>query len=109
MLIGISTMLALQTGIEEIEVGPDEMNAWLGAAQKVARHYSVETTQRTLDWIAFVGISGQVFGTRALAVAVKTRRGGSGGISGRPARRGPAAVYDFPPQPVVPDVYPAGE
>jgi hypothetical protein len=105
MLIGISTMLALQAGIEEIEVGPDEMNAWLGAAQKVARHYSVETTQKTLDWIAFVGISGQVFGTRALAVAVKTRRG----ISGRPARRGPAAVYDFPQQPVVPDVYPAGE
>ena len=100
MLIGISTMLALRTGIEEIEVGADEMNAWLGAAQKVARHYSVETTQKTLDWVAFVGITGQVFGTRALAVSIKARQ--------QPARRrGPAVVHDFPQPAIQPDVYPA--
>jgi hypothetical protein len=74
MLLGISTMLALRTGIEEFQVGEDEMSAWLGAAQKVARHYSVETTQKTLDWVAFVGITGQVFGTRAVAISVKSRQ-----------------------------------
>ena len=74
MLIGISTMLAIRTGMEEFQVGEDEMSAWLGSAQKVARHYSIETTQRTLDWIAFVGISGQVFGTRAVAIAMKARQ-----------------------------------
>lgn len=81
-------MLAIRTGIEEFQVGEDEMAAFLGAAQKVARHYSVETTQKTLDWVAFVGISGQVFGTRAVAISVKAR------IAKSP--RGPSNVHPFP-------------
>jgi hypothetical protein len=67
-------MLALQTGHEEIAIGEDEMSSWLGAAQKVARHYSVETTQKTLDWLAFGGMSAQVFGPRVVALSVKAGR-----------------------------------
>lgn len=74
LLVGMTTMLAMRTGHEELAVGPDEAGDFLKAAQNVARHYSVETTQRTLDWIAFVGVTVQVFGTRAVAVMVKSRR-----------------------------------
>jgi hypothetical protein len=56
--------------VEGLTIQPQEAEAFLTAAQNVARHYSVETTQRTLDWIAFVGVTAQVFGTRALAVVV---------------------------------------
>lgn len=74
MLIGISTMLAIKTGHEEFMVGEDEMGAWLKAASNVSRHYSIETTQKTLDWVALIGMTGQVFGTRAVALAVKVRQ-----------------------------------
>jgi hypothetical protein len=74
LLVGMTTMLAMRTGHEELAVTSDEAGEFLKAAQNVARHYSVETTQRTLDWIAFVGVSAQVFGTRAVAVMVKSRR-----------------------------------
>ena len=66
LLVGMTTMLAMRTGHEELAVTSDEAGEFLKAAQNVARHYSVETTQRTLDWIAFVGVSAQVFGTRAV-------------------------------------------
>lgn len=66
-------MLAMQTGHEEMAVGAEEAGAWLKSAQNVMRHYSVETTQKTIDWLAFCGVTAQVFGTRAVAIAVKNR------------------------------------
>jgi len=87
MLIGISTMLAFKTGIEEFAIGEDEMTAWLRAASTVSNHYSIETTQKTLDWVAFGGISLQIFGTRAVAIAVKTRQ---------PKQQQSAQVMPFP-------------
>lgn len=76
MLVGMSAMLAMKTNIAEFEVAEDEMKAFMGAAQNVARHYSVETTQKTLDWIAFAGIGVQVFGTRAVAISLKAKNKG---------------------------------
>lgn len=73
MLVGISTMLAMKTELDEFYISPEETESFLKAAQNVARHYSVETTQKTLDWIAFAGIGVQVFGTRAVAISVKLK------------------------------------
>ena len=114
MIVGISAMLALQTGFEQIEAGEDEVRGWLKAAQRVARHYSVKTTQKALDWIAFSGISAQVWGTRAVAVVVEMNH------RERPPRRPPEArgapgnVRPFPVRPgaqappeIVPSVPPA--
>ena len=94
MLVGVSTMLALRTGYEEVELTEAETRSWLKAAQKVARHYSIETTQKTLDWIAFAGVSAQVFGSRAVAVAVRRRTESPREPRTRPSR--PAQVFPFP-------------
>jgi hypothetical protein len=88
MLIGISVMLAMRTGIEEFSVSPDEIDAFTRAAGNVARHYNIETTQKTLDWIALVGVSAQVFGTRAFAIALK-----AGERRRERPRNGPATVH----------------
>ncbi|MBK8189081.1 MAG: hypothetical protein IPK79_01345 [Vampirovibrionales bacterium] len=82
-------------GVEGLTLQPEEAERFLTAAQNVARHYSVETTQRTLDWIAFAGVSVQVFGTRAIAVVVSKSKAGRGAAPAR-APRGPVA-----PDPVV--------
>lgn len=64
-------MLALRTGHEELELTEAETKSFMTAAQNVARHHSIETTQKTIDYIAFLGVTAQVFGTRILAVVVK--------------------------------------
>lgn len=76
--------------IEGVALTPEETDGFLKAAQNVARHYSVETTQRTLDWAAFVAISAQVFGTRALTVVIHNSR------TKRAAPNGGATVVEFP-------------
>jgi hypothetical protein len=106
MVVGLSTMLAIRTGFEQIEAGEDEVKAWLKAAQRVARHYSVKTTQVALDWIAFMGMTAQVWGTRAVAVAVEGR--GEGETRRPPPARGsPGNVRPFPgPRPQAPPAVP---
>jgi hypothetical protein len=78
-------MLSMQTGIAEFAVSPEEMEEFTKAAGNVARHYNVETTQKTLDWIALVGVSAHVFGTRAVAIMVRTRKDRKSGERRRPA------------------------
>jgi hypothetical protein len=90
MLVGATTMLALRTNIEEFQVPENEMQAFMDAAQKVARHYSIETTQKTLDWIAFGGIGIQIFGTRAVAISLKLRD------NKRKENAGSGRVVNFP-------------
>ncbi len=90
-------MLAIRTGLEQIEVGEDEMRGWLKAAQRVARHYSVKTTQTALDWIAFTGSTATVFGTRAVSVVVElNKRQATSGRRPPPARGAPGNVRPFP-------------
>lgn len=88
MLVGISTMLAMKTDMEEFYISPEETGDFLKAAQNVARHYSVETTQKTLDWVAFIGVGAQVFGTRAVSVSIKLKAKKAGQSRGNPANPG---------------------
>lgn len=60
-------MLAERMDIPELAVSEDEGKQFMQAAQNVMRHYSVETTQKTLDWIAFAGTSAGIYGTRVAA------------------------------------------
>lgn len=43
------------------------------ACANVARHYSAQTTQRTMDWAALIGAVGTVYGPRALIVMQQRR------------------------------------
>lgn len=37
---------------------------FMSAAQNVMRHYSVESSQKTIDWLAFGGTCCMIYGTR---------------------------------------------
>lgn len=83
MFVGVHMMLAHKTNTPELIVQPDEAAQFMHAAQNVMRHYSVEATQKTLDWIAFAGVAGGMYLTRGIAIAArrsqeKTERAAAG-------------------------------
>lgn len=53
----------------------EEGEQFMRAAQNVLRHYSVETTQKTLDWIAFGGVTLSLYGQRFGAYMIRKRNG----------------------------------
>lgn len=99
MFVGIHALAAMQTNTPELAITNEEGSAFLKAAQDVARHYSVETTQKTLDWIAFAGVVVSMYGTRAFAIGARRR-------AERATRIGPGNVV--PLHPVDPGSHQAG-
>jgi len=80
MFVGLHAMLAMKTDIPELIISDQEGAEFMKAAQNVLRHYSVEATQLTLDWIAFAGCSIGIYAPRLVAIGVrrKTQGGGRG-------------------------------
>lgn len=69
MFVGLHVMLAGATGVEELAITDDEGASFMAAAGKVARHYSVTTTQKTMDWIAFFGVAAAIYAPRVVALS----------------------------------------
>ncbi len=74
MFVATHVLLAARTNVPELMMSPEEGKMFMDAAQNVLRHYSVETTQKTLDWIAFAGVAAQLYGTRAAAVMIRRKQ-----------------------------------
>lgn len=73
MLVGMSTMLAIQTQLQEIELSDEEAKKFLEAAGRVAGHYGTRQTQKAVDIATLLGVSVQIFGTRAVAINLTLR------------------------------------
>jgi len=73
MFVGMHALLSMQTGVPEIALTDQEGKAFMSAAQNVMRHYSVETTQKTLDIIAFMGVTAQIYAPRVAAYSIRKR------------------------------------
>lgn len=71
MFVGLHATLAMMTKTPELQVSEQEGRDFMKAAQNVMRHYSVQSTQKTLDWLAFGGIAAGLYGTRAFAVSMR--------------------------------------
>lgn len=71
MFVGVHMMLAVKTNTPELIIQQDEGEAFMKAGQNVLRHYSVEATQKTLDWLAFAGIGGGMYLTRGVAISAR--------------------------------------
>lgn len=69
MFVGVHMMMAARLNTPELAISADEGVAFMAAAQNVLRHYSVEATQKTLDWVAFGGIAGGMYLTRGVAIS----------------------------------------
>jgi hypothetical protein len=73
LFAGLHVLLADRTGTPELALSPDEATLILARASAVLSHYSVETTQKTLDWISFVGALGTVYVPRVVAISLRQR------------------------------------
>lgn len=91
MFVGIHALLALNLKVPELEITQEEGDQFIKASQNVMRHYSVTTTQKTLDWIALFGVGASIYGPRV--VAIMNNRSKSD--APRPAQR---TVVPFPQQ-----------
>lgn len=69
MFVGLHATMALMTKTPELAITDQEGRDFTRAAQNVMRHYSVTTTQKTLDWVAFLGVTAGMYGTRAFAIS----------------------------------------
>lgn len=100
MFVGLHVMLAERTQTPELAITEDEGKAFMEAAQNVMRHYSVETTQKALDWTAFVGVAAGMYMPRIAAVGMRKRTGG------KPRAKANAAAPNVTP--IVPDMVSGG-
>lgn len=73
MFVGIHAILAERTDTPELAITEDEGKQFMQAAQNVMRHYSVESTQKTLDWVALFGCAGAMYMPRIAAVGMRKR------------------------------------
>lgn len=73
MFVGMHVLLAHRTNTPELAITEDEGKSFMGAAQNVLRHYSVQSTQKTLDWIAFAGCAMAIYAPRVVAIQVRKR------------------------------------
>jgi hypothetical protein len=83
MFVGLHALAAVRFDVPELMISDDEGAAFMRAAQNVARHYSVETTQKTLDWIALIGTTAGIYGTRIASIGLRRRSQRSSGMRPR--------------------------
>ena len=103
-LVGIHVLLAENLRAPELVISETESTEFLARAQAVLRHYKLETTQLTLDWLSLIGAAGAIYGTRAVAMRVRRQRErAEGGMVGRRVvdfpRPRPREVSPGPPEP----------
>lgn len=73
MFVGLHALLADRTETPELAITEEEGKAFMDAAQNVMRHYSVETTQKVLDWTAFAGVAAGMYMPRVAAIGMRKR------------------------------------
>lgn len=93
MFVGLHALLAERTETPELAMTEPEAKQFMVAAQNVMRHYSVETTQKTLDWIAFAGCAAGIYGPRFAAIQINKRK-----------KPGKIAAVETAPLHIVPDM-----
>ena len=114
LFVGLHLVLAQTTGTPEIAITDEEGEQFMSAAQKVMRHYNVQTTQKTFDWVALMGVSETIYGTRLYAIMQKEP------VKPQAPSRGPATVTPIRPMApqsaaveaamtIMPDAFGAGD
>lgn len=83
MFVGIHALLAERTETPELVISEEEGKDFMAAVQNVMRHYSVETTQKTLDIVALIGTASGMYVPRMAAIGMRRKMAKRGG----PVRR----------------------
>lgn len=73
MFVGLHALLAHRLEAPELEISAAEGKDFMQSVQSVMRHYSVETTQKTLDWVALFGTVSGMYVPRIAAVSMRRK------------------------------------
>lgn len=73
MFVGLHALLAERMECPELEITEEAGKEFMQSVQNVMRHYSVETTQKTLDWIALGGTVSGMYIPRIAAISMRKR------------------------------------
>lgn len=73
MFVGIHALLAGLTDTPELELSEDEGKMFMKSAQNVLRHYSVQTTQKSMDIIALIGVTATIYAPRIAGIGFRKR------------------------------------
>lgn len=71
MFVGLHAIFAERTATPELELSEEEGDKFMKSAQHVLRHYSVKTTQKTMDTIALMGCVAGIYGPRIVAIRIR--------------------------------------
>lgn len=71
LLVSINAGIVALTHAPELEVSAEENHRIAVAAANVAQYYNVRVDSRTQAWMALIGVVGQVYGTRAVAMYMR--------------------------------------
>lgn len=78
------------SNVPELAIDMQEGDTFMKSAQNVMRHYSVESSQKTIDWLAFGGTVCMIYGTRFGAYMLRRRS------EQQEQQRPGATVYQMP-------------
>ncbi|HEY6019847.1 MAG TPA: hypothetical protein VIY48_08055, partial [Candidatus Paceibacterota bacterium] len=71
LLVSVNAALVAITHAPELEVTAEENHRIAVAAANVAKYYNVNVDPRVQAWMALIGVVGQVYGTRAVAIYMR--------------------------------------
>lgn len=64
VFVGAHVIIAERYEVPELVMDMSEGQQLADAVQNVLRHYSIETTQKAIDWAALIGTSCMIYGSR---------------------------------------------
>lgn len=73
LFVGLHVVAASVMNTPELALDMAEGDQFMKSAQNVMRHYSVESSQKTIDWLAFGGTCCLIYGTRFGAYMLRKR------------------------------------
>ena len=99
MFVGLHALLGERLDAPDLMITEAEGKEFMQSVQNVMRHYSVETTQKTLDWVALMGTASGMYVPRIAAMSMRRKAGRRGAApQARPsAPQAPADIVSIRP------------
>lgn len=73
LFVGFHVIASERFDVPELSMTMEEGTQLQVSVEKVLRHYSIETTQKTIDWTIFFGTIGTLYGTRFGSYMIRKR------------------------------------
>lgn len=75
MFVGVHVLLGMRLNAPELIISEEEGEQFMTRAQAVLKHYSIEASQKAIDWMAFAGVTAGIYVPRAAAIYFRMKSG----------------------------------